>query len=163
LPKNGHNLPHVFKHDSVKQRFIGGKMRRRRIRTFLVLALASMAFILGARNSSLASSLDDDSQGAIDVTESRKYEPKRQRTAVPPNAGVGRKAAAEYMGVQVQPERDVASLAPSDHYLALHVGTFLSDNAYHWGLPDSQENVGRWQFGVTYRVGEWVNSMDLGI
>lgn len=138
-------------------------MRRWRTNFTLVLAIASIAFVLSARDISSASSLDNDSQGAIDVTDSMSYESKKSRSTVPPKGKVGRKAAAKYMGVNAQPEREIASLAPNDHYLALHFGTFVSDNAYRWGLPDAQENVGRWQFGVTYRVGEWVNSMDLGI
>ncbi len=134
-------------------------MRRRGICFIFVL---TFALILSARSTVLARSLDDDSQGAIDITETGTPNSKRVPN-IPPNGQVGRKAAAKYMGVQPQQERGIASFGPSDHYLAVHFGSFLSDNAYRWGLPDAQENVGRWQFGVTYRVGEWVNSMDLGI
>jgi hypothetical protein len=42
------------------------------------------------------------------------------------------------------------------------MGTYVSDTAYKWGM-DNQSEVGDVNAGVTYRVGEWVNSMDLGI
>lgn len=45
-------------------------------------------------------------------------------------------------------------------YLAIHVGTFFSSQAYKWGHGD-QDDVGKLNAGVTYRIGEWVNSMDL--
>ena len=44
-------------------------------------------------------------------------------------------------------------------YLALHVGTFFSDQAYRWGRTN-QSDIGQLDAGVDYRMGEWVNSMD---
>jgi hypothetical protein len=81
---------------------------------------------------------------------------------------VGRKAAEKYMApreTQVAGETAARHAAGTsgDHYLAIHVGFFLSDIAYKWGAPEKQENVGKWNFGLTYRVGEWVNSMDLAV
>lgn len=72
---------------------------------------------------------------------------------------VGRKAAEKYMA----PRRPASALSSDAHYLALHIGTFVSDNAYQWGGKDSVSNVGRTNLGVTYRVGEWTNSMDLAV
>lgn len=46
-------------------------------------------------------------------------------------------------------------------YLALHYGQFVNSTAYKWGKKDSEKSVGQRTYGVTYRVGEWVNSMDL--
>ncbi len=90
---------------------------------------------------------------------------------------VGRQAAAKYMSPQRPDQRDeggggeesVGSAAgdrqpagtSADHYLALHGGWFVSDNSYKWGVPENQDNSGRWNIGVTYRMGEWINSMDL--
>jgi hypothetical protein len=80
---------------------------------------------------------------------------------------VGRKAAEKYMS----PHRAVASnggssagssLMTSDsHYLAVHIGSFISDNAYKWGGKETASDVGRLNMGISYRIGEWVNSMDL--
>jgi hypothetical protein len=48
------------------------------------------------------------------------------------------------------------------HFLALHIGTFFTDQSYKWGDGD-QKNTGKLNGGVTYRLGEWVNSMDVSI
>jgi hypothetical protein len=129
-----------------------------------------------------------DGMGAIEIT---GQSPPSSAGAKPSNSRrdqarrsfkptVGRQAAAKYMSPQRPDQRaeggggtdsteaangDRAARNPAgtsaDHYLALHVGSYLSDNSYKWGIPENQENVGRWNLGVTYRVGEWVNSMDL--
>lgn len=48
------------------------------------------------------------------------------------------------------------------HYLALHIGTYVDDQAYRWSGGD-QHNVGQVNIGVTYRLGEWVNTADFMI
>lgn len=126
--------------------------------TWLVMILMAFALPKFAR----AQSLDDDG-GAVEVTDSPA--PTQYPTK---GAKVGRKAAEKYMGQKSPADssqsRSIASAGSnSAHYLALDFGFFFSDNAYKWGAPDAQSNVGRWNFGVTYRVGEWVNSMDLGV
>lgn len=104
-------------------------------------------------------------QGAIEITD--------EPTVVKPSGTprVGRKAAAKYMGqaaegAEAPTDRSSGSgIQPArhgDHYLAVHLGTYVSDKAYKWGMDDQSE-VGDVNAGVTYRVGEWVNSMDLGI
>lgn len=45
------------------------------------------------------------------------------------------------------------------HYLALHLGAFIEDQAYRWGAGD-QHKIGNLNIGVTYRMGEWVNTAD---
>lgn len=78
----------------------------------------------------------------------------------------GRDAASKYMGAG---SGDSGTRAPAQsgtsaaHYLAIHLGTFLSDDAYKWGRQSRASDVGKLNGGVTYRVGEWVNSMDLNI
>src|SRR5258705_87868 len=47
----------------------------------------------------------------------------------------------------------------SAHYLALHIGTYLDDQAYRWG-NGNQHKIGDVNIGVTYRLGEWINSAD---
>ncbi|MFK8137571.1 MAG: hypothetical protein AB8E15_04340 [Bdellovibrionales bacterium] len=71
------------------------------------------------------------------------------------NIKSGRKAASKYMN------RKVANVFGSARYLAVHAGTFISDEAYRWGQESSFENKGKMNLGVTYRMGEWTNSMDL--
>jgi hypothetical protein len=48
------------------------------------------------------------------------------------------------------------------HYLALEIGGFIQGQEYKWGEGGGR-NAGRFNGGVTYRMGEWVNSTDLGI
>jgi hypothetical protein len=81
---------------------------------------------------------------------------------------VGRRAAEKYMIPRDDstPARDREpgqQLSASDHYLALHIGEFVSDNAYRWGSADNQSDVGDAVVGVTYRMGEWQNSMDFAL
>ena len=63
-------------------------------------------------------------------------------------------------GLRESQSRSVAASSAS-HYLALHLGGFLEDKAYRWGEKSTDEDVGNLTVGVTYRVGEWKNSMDL--
>ena len=79
---------------------------------------------------------------------------------------VGRRAAEKYMASKADApaasDREAGQLlSPTDHYLAVHIGRFVSDNAYRWGSRDNQSNVGGAVVGVTYRIGEWQHSMDL--
>ncbi|XGC81727.1 hypothetical protein ACES2L_04425 [Bdellovibrio bacteriovorus] len=75
---------------------------------------------------------------------------------------VGRDAAARYFQ-----KRDVAQSpfggASADHYLALHFGKYMSSQSYEWGKNGQEDDVGGNNFGVTYRIGEWYNSMDLNL
>lgn len=78
----------------------------------------------------------------------------------------GRQKATDYFKQrQAQSNRSeepraVASSGGEPRYLALHIGGFLDSNSYNWGASD-QEDVAKLNLGVSYRVGEWVNSMDL--
>lgn len=116
-----------------------------------------------------------------DMTEVSPDQPQDQRApAARPSHPVGRRysqgsdapptgraAAQKYMGAGAS--GDGATRAPAQsgtsaaHYLALHVGAFVSDDAYKWGRENRVADVGNFTAGVTYRVGEWVNSMDLAI
>lgn len=46
-------------------------------------------------------------------------------------------------------------------YMAIQFGTFMSDTQHRWGVLSREDDVGDLTLGVTYRFGEWVNSMDL--
>src|SRR5690606_30411962 len=75
---------------------------------------------------------------------------------------VGRKAAAKYMRVKPVEREPAANAVGSDtHYLAVHLGSFVDDSAYNWGQSGKANDIGGLTAGVTYRIGEWVNSMDL--
>lgn len=86
---------------------------------------------------------------------------------------VGRGAAAKYFekrGPDNQDEEnysgsvsDSSSGTSSAHYLALHFGKMMGSTAYEWGTENKQTDVGDFTAGVTYRVGEWQNSMDLNL
>ena len=71
-------------------------------------------------------------------------------------AQTGKKAADSYFLKRKKPSKLRSAV---DHYLSLHVGTFVNDKAYRWG--STRENLAHLTAGVSYRMGEWVGSMDL--
>ncbi len=77
----------------------------------------------------------------------------------PQQQPVGKKQAETYFK-----NRPKASRAPAqtsaDRYLMLMLGGFWNEEVYKWG-SSANENVGKFNAGVTYRIGEWVGSMDL--
>lgn len=85
---------------------------------------------------------------------------------------VGRRAAAKYFekrepaALEDQGYQNAQVVSPAggatDHYLAIHVGRMMSSQAYEWG-NGQQNDVGDFTVGLTYRVGEWKNSMDLNL
>jgi hypothetical protein len=127
--------------------------------TLGLAALVTLTLAAPARAQSL-----DNSQGAIEIEEA----PEGATPKTPPkNRPVGRKAAEKYMAPK-NPGAAPASSSGSGftgganaHYMAVHVGGYITDGAYKWGAADSVDDVGKWNLGVTYRVGEWTNSMDL--
>ncbi|WII71212.1 hypothetical protein QJS83_12150 [Bdellovibrio sp. 22V] len=76
---------------------------------------------------------------------------------------VGREAAAKYFQKRDPAQTSYQGGSSSDHYLALHFGRYISSQSYDWGPSGQEDDVGGNSFGVTYRVGEWYNSMDLNI
>jgi hypothetical protein len=71
--------------------------------------------------------------------------------------------AADYFKTRQEDKAAAPAKAARDgappRYLALHIGTFFSDQSYAWGR-ENQSNVGNLDAGIDYRMGEWVNSMD---
>ena len=63
---------------------------------------------------------------------------------------------------RVLPPRRTASEGSLPRFLALHFGTFFSDEAYNWGR-NGQSHMGRLNAGLDYRLGEWVNAADLAL
>ncbi|MCB0350344.1 MAG: hypothetical protein KDD38_04115 [Bdellovibrionales bacterium] len=79
---------------------------------------------------------------------------------------VGRGAATDYFKKReaVREEREDRPVRyDSERILMLDVGTFVNDKAYRWGSQKKINDPGRAMLGVTYRMGEWRNSMDLYI
>lgn len=92
--------------------------------------------------------------------------------APPAESNIGKKAAARYFaerskgGASGSEEGDESNRNPAGasskkaRYLGLHLGAYTDENAYKWGGKDNKD-MGQLTAGVTYRMGEWVNSMDL--
>lgn len=76
---------------------------------------------------------------------------------------VGRDAAARYFQKRDPAQQQAGSVGPSDHYLAIGFARYMSSQSYDWGKNGQQDDVGGNSLGVTYRVGEWQNSMDLNL
>ncbi|HRK06665.1 MAG TPA: hypothetical protein PLZ57_02755 [Pseudobdellovibrionaceae bacterium] len=125
----------------------------------------------GATGNVASAQVFEDGYGAVDVTNA---DPKPRQVRTPPaNTRVGRKRYAENQEAQPETGRDAAvkymsprqpansSGGSVDHYLQIAFGWSVNDQSFKWGQPDNQSNVGRWNFGISYRMGEWVNSMDL--
>jgi hypothetical protein len=140
-----------------------------------LVAISVLCFAKFAHSRSL-----DQSSGAIEINDTAVASESNSRNtprdaARNANGGppgfqpkVGRNAAAKYMGVGSEsdegnlPDRKTAS-SSSDHYLALHIGTFMGDQSYNWGSQSSATEIGEMNLGFTYRLGEWVNSSDLAL
>lgn len=145
------------------------------IRSFAGPALIFSLLIFGTTDFVWAQAFQDGN-AAVEITDEN---PPRPVTPTASGRGftprVGRQAASKYMAPKKTDDagEDAAengesrrgergySTGASDHYLAIHVGWFANDNAYKWGVAETQTNVGRYNFGITYRMGEWINSMDL--
>ena len=85
-------------------------------------------------------------------------------SATPQPPRTGKAAATDYFRQREKKEqKQTFERAPSssERVLMIHLGTFLNDKAHRWGNKLRDEDVGTAQLGVSYRVGEWTNSMDL--
>ncbi|MEK6554445.1 MAG: hypothetical protein AABZ31_04325 [Bdellovibrionota bacterium] len=83
-----------------------------------------------------------------------------------PKKKVGEGAARQYFKERNQSEDDDEETSVRDNskgtrYMAIQLGSFMSDTQYRWGEMRREDDVGELTLGVTYRMGEWVNSMDL--
>ena len=143
----------------------------------LAASVAALTAALTFSASGARAQQPDSSDGPIEMSDdgasvdapAPSRSPKRS-TGTP---RVGRSAAQKYMGPHNAPSessqestssRSVGNqIGQDDHYLAVHFGGFISDKAYNWGNRDRENDVGDATIGVTYRVGEWRNSMDLAV
>jgi hypothetical protein len=84
-----------------------------------------------------------------------------------PPVKTGQEKAKQYFGERKRSDARfrTGSEAPAPEgtprFMAVHIGSFFADQAYKWGKGD-MDNIGKLNAGVDYRIGEWVNSMDLG-
>ncbi|MCB0356242.1 MAG: hypothetical protein KDD40_04505, partial [Bdellovibrionales bacterium] len=69
-----------------------------------------------------------------------------------------RKSAAKNSS---SPSRSPAS-AGAPRYLALQFGLYTEEETYKWGKAN-KDDVSKFFAGITYRIGEWTNSMDLAL
>lgn len=79
---------------------------------------------------------------------------------------VGKAHASKYFQNNKTEEAETAEVirspaAASDHYLMLGFGRMMSSDAWDWGRSGKETSVGGNGLTVTYRMGEWTNSMDL--
>lgn len=99
---------------------------------------------------------------AVDVTQ----ETAGEEAAPKSKPAVGKEAARKYFKarqVEKAEDSDDSSMkmtAPGNRYLAVQLGTFISEKTYKWGNGPFKD-VGQLDFDVTYKVGEWTGSMDL--
>lgn len=89
--------------------------------------------------------------------------------AAPANdSGTGKDRAKQYFQKRGEakpaaaPRQVGGETGGTPRYLALHIGRMFADQSYKWGDED-QKNLGGLNAGVTYRLGEWVNSMDFAM
>lgn len=71
---------------------------------------------------------------------------------------VGRAAAQKYFI-----KEDSSSGVVNTRLLSLHIGGYLRSKAYQWGDRASDESIGVQTTGVTYKIGEWPQTMDLNL
>lgn len=82
-----------------------------------------------------------------------------ERVEAEKTPATGKERATEYFKERKSTPAKSTSPDATPRFLMVHLGTFVSDQSFQWGDVD-EKNVGRFNFGVTYRMGEWVNSMD---
>ncbi|MGE0763720.1 MAG: hypothetical protein AB7N80_10620 [Bdellovibrionales bacterium] len=100
---------------------------------------------------------------AVEVTDETAVEGARSQPVAAPakEPQVGTEAARKYFRARQAPDSAPRSpAATGDRYLALHIGTFISEDTYKWG-GGGRDDVGQLNTGVTYKMGEWTGSMDL--
>lgn len=72
----------------------------------------------------------------------------------------GRKAASKYFQQRRRGPASKSGGGNNAHYMSLHLGKAFNESSNKWG-NNNVDDVGRLNLGVTYRIGEWMNSMDL--
>lgn len=76
---------------------------------------------------------------------------------------VGKEAAQKYFAPSDTAQPSAQNYNPAKRTLALMVGGYFESKAYKWGNKSPYEKAGLQTIGVTYKVGEWTDSMDLNL
>lgn len=122
------------------------------------LLFLSMAAILSCPALAQMVEVDDNSGTTVSRPKTRTETGKKKAGSY-----FQTRKAAKATGQDRQPADDGGGgSAGAPRYLALHIGTFFSDQGYKWGLG-KQDDIGELNAGLTYRLGEWVNSMDFAM
>jgi hypothetical protein len=151
-----------------------GHSARRATASAAKLAVFSSALFMAisfAAPVAQAQSIDDSQGGAVELGSGPVSNTGSGSVSESPATGtgaprVGRKAAEKYLSPNAKQDRSAESRhgsSEAEHFLGVHIGGYVSDTAYNWGSPNVQNNVGKLTLGLTYKVGEWVNSMDLSM
>lgn len=72
----------------------------------------------------------------------------------------GKKAAQKFFSKGTKESSTEISSRDSDHFMMIGVGAFVNSKSYKWGPKRADDDPGEFNASVTYRYGEWVNSMD---
>lgn len=76
------------------------------------------------------------------------------------NQPTGKGAAQKFFNKNSGSSESSSSMISDDeHYLMVGLGSFINSKSYKWG-PQTVADPGEFNAGITYRFGEWVNSMD---
>lgn len=77
----------------------------------------------------------------------------------------GEKEARKYFrkGPSTAFEKVVSASSDADHYLALHLGGYMSGDAYQWGGTPHVSNPGRLMAGLTYKIDSWSTLADWAV
>jgi hypothetical protein len=73
------------------------------------------------------------------------------------NQPTGKGAAQKFFK---KSESTTSVSSDQEHFLMVGLGSFIDSKAYKWGPLDRVDDPGQFNAGLTYRFGEWVNSMD---
>ncbi len=98
--------------------------------------------------------LSDDPQ-TVEVTEEPTYRNNPDR-----DQPTGKGAAQKFFNKNKSEGSSSTSSGAEDHYLMFGLGSFVNSKSYKWGPKSRDDDPGEFNAGVTYRFGEWVNSMD---
>ncbi len=127
------------------------------MRYFIIFSIAFLQFQLSLPRAHAQRVEIQDNPETIVVQPENRSENERGLRQRPPQTG--KKAAQEYFIKEKSVQSGHTSMNSDDHYLMIGVGAFFKSENYNWGNPDAS-NPGRLNLDVTYRFGEWVNSMD---
>lgn len=115
---------------------------KRQINILMVVCVLSLSNSLFAQKIEIS-----DEPEIVDVTQEPVY--RDQPT--------GKAAAQKFFSKK---SSGPAVSGADDHYMMFGLGAFVNSKSYKWGPKNPDDDPGEFNAGVTYRFGEWENSMD---